>query len=697
MKKICQLCGKEFETNRPTRKLCDDVHYKICSVCGKEFEITASTLSKKTCSKECMKVQMSRKLSSDEVREKTIATNMQRYGCSTPGESEIIKEKVRQTNRKRYGTDYAIQNEDKMRKRDETNIRKYGSRSCLSNERIREKCANTLYEHYGVLNPGQSDIIRQRVIDTNNEKYGVDNPMQNEEIRNRAYATNVERYGVEHPAQSADVKETFRWTCQKRYGSDSPFESEGVQKKIHKVNQQRYGGHPMSNVDVRERQKQTCIDRYGGYTLQSPELRKRVEETCIERYGTPHPSQSDIVKAKVVETNMNKYGVPYTSQLPEIHRKSAITRSKHVAEDGTHVDSEYELLVYNFCLRNNIPFEYQPTSIEYEHSGIHHSTTIDFKIGGMLFECKGGHLLQGCFEHAHVPIGVKLDVYRKNQVILITDRLGSAKIGKPNSTKSNGVKYQNKCKDPLIGIDVELFKQDPKFPYREDRPHCFYDVKVDGQKSAYEAFYDEKIRWDMIVNRINYSGGFIDNKQVLNALNITRTCKQPSWFTKSFAMEIIQKYCTTDIIVDPFAGWGARCDAAKELHKRYIGADFNKELVEWHHQKGRYNIEYGDANEFKYNENCSVFICPPYSDPETGRCFEDYNFEGFDASAKSLSQCDWLRIVIDNVPNASQYVMVCKIVDEGWDKYIVDTKKNKSHFGTNYEYIVVVPGRCSDV
>ena len=45
---------------------------------------------------------------------------------------------------------------------------------------------------------------------------------------------------------------------------------------------------------------------------------------------------------------------------------------------------------------------------------------------------------------------------------------------------------------------------------------------------------------------------------------------------------------------------------------------------------------------------------------------------------------------MNNVPNAKEYVLVCKIVDSGWDKYIVDTKKNKSHFGENDEYILLI-------
>lgn len=275
-----------------------------------------------------------------------------------------------------------------------------------------------------------------------------------------------------------------------------------------------------------------------------------------------------------------------------------------------------------------------------------------------------------------VPISEKLKVYKENKVIIITNYKDL--FGKANSTKSNGFRYPNKCKDPLIGVDINLF-DNPDFPYREDRPKCFYDVRVDNNRSSYEAFQDESLRWEMIKNRIEYAGGFIDNKAILNAMNITRKCKQPSWFSKKFAKELITKYVTTDTVVDPFAGWGARNDACKELGINYIGIDFNKELVDWH-KKCKRNIEYGDANTFTYDGECSVLICPPYQDVET-------YFEGQDLKT---TQCEWLDTVMKNIPNAKEYIMVCKVVDSGWEKYIIDTKGNKSHFGKNTEYILKI-------
>lgn len=183
----------------------------------------------------------------------------------------------------------------------------------------------------------------------------------------------------------------------------------------------------------------------------------------------------------------------------------------------------------------------------------------------------------------------------------------------------------------------------------------------------------------MIKNRIKYVGGFISSKQVLTALNVTRKCKQPSWFSLAYAESLLNKYSVSDVIVDPFAGWGTRHDASVKLGKKYIGCDLNAELVEWHKRKGR-NIELADALSFKYEGECDVFICPPYKDTEV--YFKGQNTQ--------LSQCEWLDIVRQNVPNAKRYIMVCKIIDHGFEKYIRGVKKNKSHFGINYEYEIVI-------
>lgn len=480
-------------------------------------------------------------------------------------------------------------------------------------------------------------------------------------------------------------------TMQKRYGVSYSLQNPELLKKAQQTTYKHYGVFYSSQSDaVKAKMRQTCQDKYGVDTIfESGEFKQKSKETCLRKYGVEHVTQSNEFKEQGEQSCLKKYGVRRPMQSRKIHQNAWNTRKNIKAKDGTRLDSSYEVLVYDFWKSLDLEIE-RNIPIDFEYNGEQHTTFIDFKVGGILYEVKGLHLLDGVYDYQGVPMNVKLDVYKKHHVVVITDKSDRTigLFGKPNSTTSNGLKYLDKCPEPLIGVDITLFKDTPEFPYADDRPKCFYDVRVDGKPSASEAFYDAKLRWKMITNRVQYSGGFIDNKQVLTAMNVTRTCKQPSWFSKSLAERLIAKYCSQDIVYDLAAGWGARYDACVSLGKSYVGCDYNKDLVDWHIEKGRNTISWHDGRTFTYDKPCSIFICPPYSDPNTGRCFEDYNFEGFDESAQSLTQCQWLKIAMKNAPAFVDATMVCKIVDPDWKQYVVETIDNKSHFGTNHEYVI---------
>ena len=684
-KKKCLECGKEFTPISGGQKYCKGPHHTKCEYCGKNIKYTCSPKEKpRFCSTKCRESWK---------RE----YNLKNYGVENVSQRLDISKKISDVksgkkSKSQYVPKITYRKCDWCGKEFQTNGTQ---RFCKGPHYATCVICGNQFE----VNPVQprktcssecKSELRKRSIKQVKHKCKICGKIFYSSSNTSKYCEGphyspcpicgnpVEFHSLTDPTSCCSVecsKELRRRTSLATYGTPVPSQNADVRKTL-----------KMKSILSKDQRESTCLNRYGvknvamsdevkskiSKTVSSAECQSRIEQTSLERYGYHHSSQSPEIRSRV---RKNQYDI--------------------FSSDGTRVDSNYEKQVYDFLLKAGISFSYQSDTIEYEYQGKIHSTIIDFRIGDLLFEVKGGHLMNGCFDYQGVPIDVKLDVYRKHHVIVITDELARSKFGKPNSSESNGLKYLNKCPNPLIGIDINLFDANCPFPYREDRPHCFYDVKVDGQKSAHEAFYDLNIRWKMILNRIMYSGGFIDAKQVLNALNITRTCKQPSWFSKQLAKDIIMKYCSSDTIVDPFAGWGARADACNELHRNYIGVDFNEELINWHHEKGRTNIMYGDATYFKYDGNCSVFICPPYSDPETGRCFEDYNFDGFDEKAKALSQCDWMRIVMRNVPNASEYILVCKIVDEGWDVFIVDTKKNRSHFGLNNEYILCISNEDS--
>ena len=401
------------------------------------------------------------------------------------------------------------------------------------------------------------------------------------------------------------------------------------------------------------------------YYSQIANVRK---SNIIDKYGS-ETAYYDQIQQKMKNTSLKKYGVTHIAQLRDVAIKKSITRASVCNDEGEYFDSTWKLLIYEYCKRNDIPIK-RNIRVPFIYNGKEHSTIIDFEINGFLVEVKGSHLLHGCFDHNQIiPIEQKLKVYKENNVLLITDS-----NSKDIFRDSCGWKYGKS----LIGIDVSLF-DDPVFPYDPTKPKCFYDVKVSSKYSAKEAFDNELIRWEMIKNRILYKGGFITNSDILRALNVTRKAKQPSWFKKELAVDLIKKYASTDVIVDTFAGWGMRYEAAKDLNKQYIGIDLNPELVEYHKSLGR-TIDLGDAKMFKYDDECSVLICPPYHDIEI--YIDNQDIE--------LTQCQWLEIVMKNVPNAAEYIMVCKKVDPGYEQYIVDTISNKSHLGINREYVLLI-------
>lgn len=543
-----------------------------------------------------------------------------------------------------------------------------------------KRSQETMRERYGVSNASQVPEFKAKAV--------ASNAAHQDETMAKIHNTMIKRYGAAIPRQVPELRKKIDDTMIKRYGVVNPSHNADIRKKISKINK---------SAKTQTKYKTTSLAHFGTeYPAQNPNspngwnnIKDKFESTMQERYGAKTPFCVPICKERAKRTNLDRFGCEYVSQSPEIHRKQWNTRKNLRADDGTPLDSTYEVLAYNFWralgldVVRNIP-------IEYEYNGTTHTTFIDFQVDGILYEVKGLHLLTGVYDYEGVPISAKLDVYRNHHVVIITDKSDVTYylFGKPNSKESNGLKYLKKCPNPLIGIDIELFTDTPEFPYAPDRPKCFYDVRVDGKLSSSEAFFDPKLRWQMISNRIQYSGGFIDNKQVLNAMNVTRICKQPSWFSKKLAKRLISAYCSQNVIYDLAAGWGARCDACVELNRTYTACDYNKDLVDWHHTNGRNSIWWHDGRTFTYDMPCSIFICPPYSDPKTGRCFEDYNFDGFDESAQSLTQCQWLLIAMKNAPNFVDATMVCKVVDPGWEKYVVETLDNKSHYGTNHEYVI---------
>ena len=234
---ICKICGQELtsrgsshfiKTHKITSKEYYDKYLKkenedICPIC--QMPTTFRDISygyNKTCSKECHKLycksdQFKQKqeigvkkhfgedgLRCKEVRNKTIQTNLKKYGVDNSAKSVIVKEKVKQTCLNKYGTEAFTQTNLFKEKRKETCLEKYGVPFSQSSEISKEKLKQTMLDHYGVDNPWKADAVRQKIKDNCFAKYGVDNPQQRIEVKEKAAETREQNNFLDQELNNPD-------------------------------------------------------------------------------------------------------------------------------------------------------------------------------------------------------------------------------------------------------------------------------------------------------------------------------------------------------------------------------------------------------------------------------------------------------------------------------------------------------------
>jgi len=272
MKKICEYCGKEFETKSGTKKYCNGPHYRKCVICGAEFQIPNDQINskepKRCCSRKCSK-QLTERTNIEkygsahpagnaEIQAKMRATTLQRYGVAHASQSEEIKEKVKQSNLAKYGVEYHTQLKEskehlkelwkdtefasKQRQAiEDGTLKKYGVRSTLLIPEVYEKGRQTYRDKTGFSYTWENPEGLEKMHETTKERYGDEFVLRIEEFKQKAEQTSIERYGTPNPMQSQYVKFKSIETNRQRYGVDNAFQSAEVQAKMKATMQERYG------------------------------------------------------------------------------------------------------------------------------------------------------------------------------------------------------------------------------------------------------------------------------------------------------------------------------------------------------------------------------------------------------------------------------------------------------------------------
>lgn len=186
MKKICRVCGQEFETKNGRQQDCNKQIFKKCAVCGKEFEAKCSMNDKSaTCSKEC-----SNKYAS---MQRQAAYAKQTRICELCGQEFHPRSNTQKVcERDHFSKCVICGKEFKLNYKSaigQVDLRKTCSKECLD---------ELNYRNNPFKNPETHEKIRQTML----KKYGVEHPAQNPEVRKKMYATYQARTGYDHPSHN---------------------------------------------------------------------------------------------------------------------------------------------------------------------------------------------------------------------------------------------------------------------------------------------------------------------------------------------------------------------------------------------------------------------------------------------------------------------------------------------------------------
>lgn len=438
--KTCMLCGKPFIKNRRA-VYCNRLHYTTCVNCGNRIDLTDNYFRAgfvpKTCCKTC----------ADTVGAQTMKENcMEKYGVTNP---MFVQEYAdRAFIRANPHLDLSMRKAEEVRTckicGKEYTAYRTDPKQCCSVE-----CASALRAQH--VN-GHTKICKlcgkPFTSDFGKSLYCPGPHYRDCAVCGTAFLlTSPDSLTV--TCSEACKLELTRQTNLVRYGVE--VSSQSVQAK-EKLSAAYYAG-------AADRIKSN-LAKYGvPYTAQIPEVRKRISATV----------KSAECQQRIQETCLQRYGVPSASQSPEVHRKQWHNRKNIRGCDGTPLDSTWERTVYDFWKSIGLEVE-RNIPIEFEYQGKKHTTFVDFRINGILYEVKGNHFLTGGVnENSNFPMSVKLDVYRENNVVIIA-QASSIQLFEDNT---------------LTGVDLALF---------------------DGLS---DFLYEPKARWTIIEYLVKHKKGFI--------------------------------------------------------------------------------------------------------------------------------------------------------------------------------------------
>lgn len=185
-------------------------------------------------------------------------------------------------------------------------------------------------------------------------------------------------------ASDESHKQKVKMTMIKRHGCEHPMHCQKIKDKLRQTKKDRYGDE---NYNNRAKAKQTTFNHYGvEVPFKNECVKQKARNTCKLKYRVEFPITLQQFKDKSKQTCIEKYGVntfTQTSEFAKFHRK-------RILHDGIWFDSNWEVIVYDYCRGKGFDFEYQPNiSYQYECCGKTFVYHPDFIVNGKVYEIKG--------------------------------------------------------------------------------------------------------------------------------------------------------------------------------------------------------------------------------------------------------------------------------------------------------------------
>lgn len=425
-------------------------------------------------------------------------------------------------------------------------------------------------------------------------------------------------------------------------------------------------------------------------------------ENWIKKYGSLDNLWKER-QGKIENTNIKLYGVPHVMSNPKIKHQQAKSARK------SSLEGRFE----EFLIQNNFSYihGYMVEGIPYNHE-------FDFAIFkedklDILVDCDGTYYHGYETDENGKSVNTYIDDYR-SQLVPEGVKFLICLEGEEEKAYSEVLK--------LINIDYNKYIQEVfdwcrevEFPYPKYNDNILnnsysslsksdisnfsmnarYGMKIidhfhpsiwkanrDGSISPYEAWQKDDLLIKCIKNRIIYKGCNLDRSKVLAGFSINKIAPKVSLFNPNLAKYIVGKYLSNyNIIFDPCSGYSGRMLGVCSLGKRYIGQDINPETVKESKDIIRYfnldaSVECKDLLEDSGDYEC-LFTCPPYGSKEK-----------WNQEIENKSCDEWIEEILSRY-KCKEYIFVVDKTEKYLD-YIVEELKNKSHFGSNLEYVIKI-------